>query len=344
MIIFPFTVSSKQPKKPPRPSLPSKSKVPQTSPKQLCSDKENTVSIQTCASDKNCSNTSTATDPAPIQHPVPRPRAKTKQSSTNQVNVPPLIPLKDSWEVDPVTPLESSDGHSGKYLKELLDVFNSEPQYDLSNPVNIQEKKTDLSAQNPSENMTALHSDRNIRAKIQAFESQSNTESDETAAPLPRPRKAYTKPPVLAPKPSIAPRPSVRKPKEEELPLANHVHEDVNVPPTPAPRPQSFKKPSSSELTDESDFQPPLRMIPIPPSRPSLVRAKNVSSQDDELVFKGLPSPLKPSRDLLNFNNHNSTALLPNITSTDNVQTNDFVDAVISKCQCFSGHNAMHME
>lgn len=183
--------------------------------------------------------------------------------------------------------------------------------------------------------MTALHSDRNIRAKIQAFENQ----NDETTAPLPRPRKANIKPPVLAPKPSIAPRPSFRKPKEEELPMDNHLDLDVNTPPKPAPRPQSIKK-TSLDIKDESDFQSIMKTMPIPPSRPSLVRGKNVSSQDDE-VFKGLPSPLKPSKDLLNFNNHNSTALLSNAMSTDSMQTSDFVDTAISKCQCFSEHNAL---
>lgn len=317
--------------------MPSKPRVPQTSPNQLSSDKENTISIQSCVNDKICSQSVTATALAPIQHPVPRPRAKTKQ---NQVSGPPLIPLQDSWEVDPVNSVESSNGHSGKYLKEILDVFSSDHQYDLSHPVNVQENKTDQSAQNHSENMAALHSDRNIRAKIQAFESQSNTENDETTAPLPRPRKAYTKPPVLAPKPSIAPRPSIRKPKEEEeLPTDNHLL-DVIIPPTPAPRPQSLKK-TSLDAKDESDFQSILKAIPIPPSRPSLVRGRNVSSHDEEFVFKGPPSPLKPSKDLLNFNNHNSTSLLPNAMSTDSMQTNDIVDAAISKCQCFSGHNAM---
>ncbi|KAA0722341.1 SH3 domain-containing protein 19 ADAM-binding protein [Triplophysa tibetana] len=322
-------VSSKQPKKPPRPSLPSKCQAPQISPKQLCSEEENTISTQPCVNDENCSNTSTATDLTPIQHPVPRPRSKTKQSPASQVNVPPLILLQDSWEVNPVTPVESSNGHSGKYLKELLDVFSSEPQNNLSNSFNVQEKVTDQIAPSLSENMTALHSDRNIRAKIQAFESQSNVESDETAAPLPRARKATTKPPVLAPKPSISPRPSIKKPKEEELSLDNHINEDVKIPPTPAPRPQSFKK-TPWESKDGSDFQSPFRTIPIPPSRPSLVRVKNVISPEEELVFKGPPSPLMPSKDLLNFNNHNSTALFSNVTSTDNIQTSDFVDAAIN--------------
>lgn len=350
MVFFPFTVPTKQPNKPPRPLLPSKPKVTQTSPKELCSDKEDKIATQSCSNAKNCSSPGTTVLPdttglTPTQPPVPRPRATpvprprttVKQNPTNQVNVPPLIKLHESWDVGLVTPVENSNVPTSNYLNELLDVFISEPQYELSNLVNIQGKKTGQSAENHSENMTALHSDRNIRAKIQAFESvfgAENVENDETPAPLPRPRKAHPKPPVLAPKPSIAPRPSMRKPKEEEIPQDNHLN-DVIIPPTPAPRPQLFKKPLDTK--DESDFQLPLRTIPIPPSRPSLIKVKNVSSQDEEVVFKGLPSPLKPSKDLLNFNNHNSTALLPNTTSIESMHTNDYVDAAISKCQCFSG-------
>ncbi|XP_073670515.1 SH3 domain-containing protein 19 isoform X3 [Paramisgurnus dabryanus] len=335
-------VSTKQPNKPPRPLLPSKPKITQTSPKELCSDKEDEIATQSCSTAKNCSNPGTAvlpvtTDLTPTQPPVPRPRATpvpqpratVKQIPTNQVNVPPLIKLHDSWNVGLVTPIVDSNVQTSNYLNEFLDVYISEPQYELSNPVNIQGKKTGQSAENHSANMTALHSDRNIRAKIQAFESvlgAENEENDETTTPLPRPRKAQPKPPVLAPKPSIAPRPSMKKPKEEEFPQDNNLN-DVILPPTPAPRPQLFKKPLDTKY--ESDFQLPLRPIPIPPSRPSLIKVKNVTSQDEEVAFKGLPSPLKPSIDLLNFNNHNSTALLPDTTSTESIHTNDYVDAAI---------------
>ncbi|XP_048053676.1 SH3 domain-containing protein 19 [Megalobrama amblycephala] len=307
-------IGVKQPKKPPRPSLPYKP-IPQ--------ETQTRSPIST-------PNSQLTGDIAPAPRPVPQPRSKKPLSPTNHINVQPLIPLQDSWEVCPVTPVESSEAHSGKYLKDLLDVFSSEPKGELSNPVKIQREQTSQTKENQSENMTSLHSDRNIRSRIQAFESQSSTDNDETSVPSPRPRKTFPKPPVLAPKPSIAPRPSVKKPKEQEFPqFDSHLYEEVIAPPMPAPRPQLFKKPSL-DSRDESDSQPPFRMALIPPSRPSLVKVKNVSSQDEEVVLKGPPPPLKPSKDLLNLNNHNSTALLSNITSTANKLSNDYVDTPIN--------------
>ncbi|XP_026059557.1 SH3 domain-containing protein 19 isoform X2 [Carassius auratus] len=300
----PSGVSVKQPKKPPRPSLPCTPDQKNRSPK----------------STHNIDLVST-------KRPVPQPRSKTKPiSPSNQVNVQPLIPLQDSWEGCPVTPVQTSDAHSGKYLQELLDVFSSEPQSDLNNSVNIQGEQTNQTKENQSENMTSLHSDRNIRSRIQAFETQSSTENEEKSVPFPRPRKVFAKPPVLAPKPSIAPRPSVKKPKEEQVShFESHLCEEANTPPMPAPRPQLFKKPSL-DLKNDFTSQPSFRTALIPPSRPSLVRAKNVSSQDEEEVMKGPPTPLKPSKDLLNLNNHNSTALLSNIASTADMLSNDYVD------------------
>lgn len=318
LTVLSLTVSAKQPKKPPRPSLPCKPDQKTRSP------------ISTPNSQPNV-------DLASTTRPVPQPRSKTNPlSPSNQVNVQPLIPLQDSWEGCPVTPVETSDAHSGKYLQDLLDVFSSEPQSDLSNSVNIQGEQTNQTKENQSENMTSFHSDRNIRSRIQAFESQPSTENEETSVPFPRPRKVYAKPPVLAPKPSIAPRPSVKKPKEEQVSqIESHLYEVVDTPPMPAPRPQLFKK-TSLDFRDDVDSQPSFRTSLTPLSRPSLVRVKNVSSQDVEEVLKGPPTPLKPRKDLLNLNNHNSTALLSNITSTVNMLSNDYVDAPTSKCKCFS--------
>uniref|UniRef100_A0A8C1JS89 SH3 domain containing 19 n=2 Tax=Cyprinus carpio TaxID=7962 RepID=A0A8C1JS89_CYPCA len=235
------------------------------------------------------------------------------------------------WEVCPVAPVEISDAHSGKYLQELLDVFSSEPQSELSNSVNIQGEQTNQTKENQSENMTSLHNDRNIRSRIQAFESQSNTENDETSMPFPRPRKVFAKPPPLAPKPSIVLRPSVKKPKEEQVSqFVSHLYEEVDTPPMPAPKPQLFKK-QSLYSRDDSDSQPPFSAALIPPSRPSLLRVRNIPSQDEEVISKGPYLPLKPSKDLLNLNNHNSTALLSNITSAENMLSNDYVNAPTSK-------------
>ncbi|XP_039549714.1 SH3 domain-containing protein 19 [Pimephales promelas] len=307
---------AKQPIKPPRPSLPKPKPIPPE------------TQTRSPTSTPNCQP---VVDIAPAPRPVPQPRSKAKPlSPTNHVNVQPLIALQDSWDVCPITSVENSDSHSGKYLKDLLDVFSSEPQSELSNPVNIQREQTNQTKENQSQNMNSLHSDRNIRSRIQAFESQSSAENNETIVPSPRPRNIYTKPPVLAPKPSITPRPSVKKPKEEEiLQYDSHLYEEVHAAPMPAPRPQLFKKPSFNSR-DESDSQPPFRTALIPPSRPSLVRVKNLSSQDEEVVLKGPPPPLKPSKDLLNLINHNPTALLSNVTSTANMQNNDFVDAAIN--------------
>lgn len=318
-LFWSFTDSAKQPKKPPRPSLP-------------CTPKPIPRKTQT-GSPTSTPSSQPIVDLALTTRPVPQPRSKTKPlSPSNQVNVQPLIPLQDSREDCPVKPVETSDAHSGKYLQELLDVFSSEP---LSNSVNIQEEQTIQTKENQGDNMTSLHSDRNIRSRIQAFESQTNTEDDETSVPFPRPRKVHAKPPVLAPKPSIAPRPSVKMPKEEQLSqFEGHLYEMVNTPPMPAPRPQLFKKPSLDSKDDSDSQPPPFRASLIPPSRPSLVKLKNVSSQDEEGLLKGPPTPLKPSKDLLNLNNHNSTALVSNIASTVNMLSDDYVDAT-SKCKCF---------
>lgn len=304
--------SVKQPKKPPRPSLPCK-------PKPLLQE--------TSRSSTSTHISQPTIDISPIHRPVPLPRTKVKPlSPSNQVIVQTLLPLQDSWEDCPISPVETSESHSGNYLKELVDVLSSEPQGELSNPVNNQGEQTNLTNGNQIENMTFHHSDRNIRSRIQAFESQAATENDEASVPFPRPRKINAKPPILAPKPSIAPRPSVIKPKEEQLSLFDsHLYEELDMQPTPAPRPQLFKKPSL-----ESESQSFFKTAPISPSRPSMVKHKNVYSQDEEVTIKGPIPPFKPSKDLLNVNNHNSTALLPDLTSAVSMLSNDYVDSPIN--------------
>lgn len=302
----------KQPIKPPRPTLPCK-------PKPLLQE--------TTRSSTSTFISQPTVDQTPIQRPVPQPRTKFKPlSPSNQVTGQTLIPLQDSC--DTISLVETFESHSGKYLKELVDVLSSEPQSELSNPVNNQGEQTNLTNGNQIENMTFHHSDRNIRSRIQAFESQAATENDAASVPFPRPRKIGAKPPILAPKPSIAPRPSVIKPKEEPFSqFDSHLYEELDMEPTPAPRPQLFKK-TSLDSREESDSQPFFKTALT--SRPSLVKHKNVYSQDEEVVVKGPIPPLKPSKDLLNANNHNSTALLPDLTSAVNVLSNDYVDTSIN--------------
>ncbi|XP_076872401.1 SH3 domain-containing protein 19 isoform X2 [Brachyhypopomus gauderio] len=257
--------------------------------------------------------------------PVPRPRSKPKAVSND---LQPLVQLKDR---DPVPSLENDTGLSGPYLKELLEAFGSDPPLDPTCSVAKQEDQNTQGGEDLVENMTALHNDRNIRARIQAFERQ-NGPDEPGGVPSPRPRNIYTKAPVAAPKPSVAPRPSVSRPAEEEAAAQENYYEDINImassitsgtvqPPAPAPKPLPPRKPS---IGSKEEFRPPVKTTPLLPSRPSLNRSKNVSSQDEPVVFKVPPTPVKPNRDLLNMNNHNSTGLLLN--ATQSLVENEYVD------------------
>lgn len=300
-----------KPKKPPRPSQPKLLPVKASGP-----------AVDTDApADPDITPDVTEASPKPC--PTPRARSKPKQSD----KVPTLVQLQDS-----VTSLENETS-SGKYLKELLEAFSSDSQLDLDCPEEVQENQKDQDKENLTENMNGLHSDRNIRSRIQAFESQ--TGSDEASTPFPRPRNIYTKLPVVAPKPSIAPRPSLSSPpvEAEAAATSDHYYEEVNSTPQPPPiasKPQLPRKPSIASK-EESKPQPPIKPALLPP-RPSLARSKAVNSGDDESggLFKAPPSPLKPSKVLLNLNNHNSTSLLSS-TQTGATSENEYVDGSMSE-------------
>ncbi|XP_047671613.1 SH3 domain-containing protein 19 isoform X2 [Tachysurus fulvidraco] len=148
--------------------------------------------------------------------------------------------------------------------------------------------------------MAALHSERNIRSKIQDFERQMNTQ--ELSTPAPRPRIAAR--PAVAPKPSVSQRASVSSTAEEEsntqmFPegLYDQVitTENISVPPTVIPRPQL---PRQLSLNSRPLIKPP----PQFPSRPSLRRSTAVNSQDQEAAFSPPPISTRPP-----YNSHCST-------------------------------------
>ncbi|XP_030644105.1 SH3 domain-containing protein 19 [Chanos chanos] len=410
---------AKKPQKPPRLSLSSRSKAAPraalakpaedvlTTPTEDHTDSYGQRTSANTSLDRSCSDQSTSTsvlsespspfldttpalpdptfapptDPVPIARPVPRPRSKSKPALTPEVKVQTLVRLQDSGNGAPVINPNNSPVSTGKYLKELLDVFNTDIQVDQATPDKDQEDQSDPSEED-SDTMSALHSDRNIRARIQAFESQ--TGEYQSDAPAPRPRNSLTKPPVLAPKPTVAPRPSIKKPPVVPVEEDNY-YEEVNPfpeqdepdptspcssvpnndpdpnpfsaftadpfqapaanpfttpvvnslpkaapPPLPKPSPPQLPKPAPSQLPrkpsvmsrEPSTSQPPVKVPLIPPSRPSLVRTKNVSEEDP--VIKGPPTPLKPSKDLLNYNNHNSTSL-PSTSPSTRVE-NEYTD------------------
>ncbi|KAL7855843.1 hypothetical protein AOLI_G00194470 [Acnodon oligacanthus] len=297
-----------KPRKPPRPSQPNSHPVKAAGP---AVDTDNLTYPETAI-------ISNPTGPSPRPHPVPRPCCKPKQTDKVQT----LVLLQDSGSDDSVTSVENDALSSGKYLKELLEAFSSDPQLDLRQ-LEVLEDQQDQGMMND------FHSDRNIRSRIQAFESQTST--DRAGAPFPRPRNIYSKSPVGVQKPAIAPRPSLSSTPAEEEAAAPPVNfnEEVHMTPllpTPAPKPQPPRKPSFS-CKEESKPQPPIKAALLP-SRPPLVRSKTVGSQDDEVAgpFKGPPLPLKPS----NLNNHNSTALLLNASQTLTTAKNEYADAPIS--------------
>ncbi|XP_049328595.1 SH3 domain-containing protein 19 [Astyanax mexicanus] len=315
------TVSSVgKPKKPPRPTPPKP--PPGNAPGP-------TVGPDPAADTDTATLQPNSTEPSPRPRPVPRPRSKLKPADQLQA----LIRLQDSSDGDPVTSQENELHPSGTYSKELLEAFDCDPEFTLQGTEENQENQSPQFEENLTENMNGHHSDRNIRARIQAFESQNDT--SEANAPLARPRNIYSKLPIGPAKPFLAPRPSLSKKPAEKQPAetAEDYYEEVNISPMPpplAPKPQLPRKPSFSPK-EVPKLQPLVKSALLPP-RPSLVRSKTLDSQEGDSVglFKGPPPPLKPNIDLLNINNHNSTALL-NTAQTLATVGNEYTDSPISQ-------------
>ncbi|CDQ87421.1 unnamed protein product [Oncorhynchus mykiss] len=265
------------------------------------------------------------TVPVATERPIPLPRSKScKQTITEEVKVQTLVRLSDSGSssVDD-TAVEAPP--SGKYLQELLDVFCPEDQCDQNTSDN--QTPTDVSDQSEEGDedgdMAALHSQRNIRARIQAFESQEGDGEPEFKQPEPLPRNVHLKPPVISakPAPALAPKPSIKKPSNgNNYQGAISIFSTPFTPsiPTPAPRPMLHRKPSIVPEPKESE--------PEARSRLSIAaRAKNLFPQEEDEPRLVPPiSPEKPRKEPLglnlNLNNHNSAS----ITTTEAV--NEYMD------------------
>ncbi|KAM4603340.1 SH3 domain-containing protein 19 [Polymixia lowei] len=268
-----------------------------------------------------------SSDSVPIERPTPLPRSKSrKQPVAEEVDVQTLVRLSETGDGIQVTSSTDPDEvSSNKYLKELLEVFSADGQCKQS--VDAVQSDGSEHGEDAGE-MSALQNQRNIRARIQAFESQASTEEGTAVEPAkrpePRPRNVYNKPPVAA-KPSLAHRPSFKRSVEND-------HVDVsftNIPPNPTPsfRPQPPKKPIGLPHNEEPETLP-TKVAILPPSRASiLVKAKSFSHQEDTPVGPPTPpvkppkEPLKPN---LNLNNHNSTSM---------VTENEYVDSPTLKPQ-----------
>ncbi|XP_052320665.1 SH3 domain-containing protein 19 isoform X4 [Oncorhynchus keta] len=271
--------------------------------------------------------------PVATERPIPLPRSKScKQTITEEVKVQTLVRLSDSGSssVDD-TAVEAPP--SGKYLQELLDVFCPVDLCDQNTSDN--QTPTDVSDQSEEGDedgdMAALHSQRNIRARIQAFESQEGDGEPEFKQPEPLPRNVHLKPPVISakPAPALAPKPSIKKPSNgNNYQGAISIFSTPFIPsiPTPAPRPMLHRKPSivPEPKEPEPEAPPPAKTALLSRSRLSIAaRAKNLFPQEEDEPRLVPPiSPEKPRKEPLglNLNNHNSAS----ITTTEAV--NEYMD------------------
>ncbi|KAI4832956.1 hypothetical protein KUCAC02_015890 [Chaenocephalus aceratus] len=231
------------------------------------------------------------------KRPVPLPRTKPRNQ---EVKVQTLV--KISEHCDNIYS-DAEVVSSNKYLKELLEVFaECEESCDIDN-----QSDEEIQGEDAGSEMNNNHSQRDIRARIQAFETPSE-EGNEPVKPSPLPRRASTKPPVAA-KPSVTLKPQL----SHSEPLVNgydNLSTILQIP-TPSPRPQPPKKPADLALKEELETL--LSKSALKSSRPSvLTRANSFFEEDSPKVpptppVKPFKEPLKPN---LNINNHNSAAMV----------------------------------
>ncbi|XP_070769887.1 SH3 domain-containing protein 19 [Enoplosus armatus] len=342
--------AGKKPQKPPRPSLPksedrerqketvapadkkvgtkttvstntedqsdSKSDVKQ--PNQADSTCTRSVTVHWGIPTKHLSATAAETtqsssDSEHSQRPVPLPRTKSrKQAATEEVKVQTLVKLSETCDTIQSDPEEVP---SNKYLKELLEVFSADNECESD----IVNQPDEALQGEDADGMNANHSQRNIKARIQAFESQGSAEEGnvvEPAKPEPRPRKATNRPPVAV-KPSVAVKPQFSHSidGDDQNVSSTNIHQN----PSPAPRPQPPKKPVG--LVKE-ELETLFNKGAIPNrSRPSvLTRANSIYEEETSPVpptppVKPFKEPLKPN---LNINNHNSASMF---------RENEYVDS-----------------
>lgn len=237
--------------------------------------------------------------------PIPLPRTKClKKATAEETEVQPLVKISDNSDSTCSDPKEVL---SNEYLKELLEAFTEDNEREESGDLPEQSDE-DLEGGDADGKMTTSHSQRNIRARIQAFESQTESANGpELAKPEPQPRSSTNKPPVAV-KPSIALKPTF-----------NHTTDDdsQNVLVTsamPQGKPNPPKKPTAS--TNRLSIKEELEAIHSNRSHPPvLTRANSIYEEESSLVLrKPHKEPLKPN---LNINNHNSTSVFKQNEYTD---------------------------
>ncbi|XP_056265943.1 SH3 domain-containing protein 19 isoform X2 [Pseudoliparis swirei] len=309
--------AGKKPQKPQRPSLPKPAdrepvgaNTPVSTNAEDQSDDESDVkqpdqsgSAHTCIRSVTVlwDTPSSSPDSEPSRRPVPLPRTKPRKPAiTEEVKVQTLVQLSEHCDSIQSAPEVVS---SNKYLKELLEVFSAVNEC-AENGANGNQSDEALRGDDARGEMTTNHSQRNIRARIQAFETQEGDAVD-LAKPEPTPRKAINKPTVAA-------RPQLNQSVDDDY--QNVSIENIPQIPSPASRPLPPRKPVEPPVKEELETL--FRKTSIPKrSRPSvLTRDNSIHEGDTPPVtppVRPFKQPLTPPN--LNINNHNSVSVTENV-------------------------------
>ncbi|XP_035493705.2 SH3 domain-containing protein 19 isoform X3 [Scophthalmus maximus] len=249
--------------------------------------------------------TTSPSNSEPRQCPVPLPRTRSRKPATaEEVKVQPLVEVSENCDT---VHSDREDFSSNKYLKELLEAFSAEDECEQTGDIANQSDEA-CQREDAAGEMNAGHSQRNIRARIQAFESQADAEEGsvpEPARPEPRPRKATAKPPVAA-KPSVALKPQFNHSTDEDSQNFSSANVQIST-----PRPQPPEKIPGLSIKEELESIHSKAAFPNR-SRPSvLTRANSIYGEETSPAppvppAKPFKEPLKPN---LNINNHNSASI-----------------------------------
>ncbi|XP_072772448.1 SH3 domain-containing protein 19 [Nerophis lumbriciformis] len=291
-------VKGKKPQKPPRPSLPRpvvrEQSGPRESEEKCCDQWSRSVTV----------HWSTPTTPSPPDlrpTPVPLPRIKSKRQAATEVKIQTLVQLD---EVDSEVASGADAESSSKYLKELLEVFGED------NP-DVQSVEEAADGE-----MNGNNNQRNIQARIQAFESQTGPEDGNVAEPTkpqPLPRKT--------PKSPVSSKPPVTVRSQFNHSLDQDVQNVAREPPSPSTefKPRLPQKPATGKPV-HADLETLLAKGGPPyGSRPLLTRSYSIHEEEPPIPVPVLPprspvkSPKEPLKANLNINNHNSTSIYSNI-------------------------------
>ncbi|XP_033869105.3 SH3 domain-containing protein 19-like isoform X2 [Acipenser ruthenus] len=242
-----------------------------------------------------------------IRRPVPRPRLMTSlKPQVKEAQIETLVELKkeDDDENSKVLP-NSIEQSTATYLQELLECFYPEEQSD-------------------TDSMNTYGNQRNIRAKIQAFESQTSTDindgelSKRPEIPL---RTLAQKPPVAACRPSLAPKPANRG--SGELDTLTESKPDLAIKDGPVfvlpklqgtqvpfgGKPEPPKKPVSNFMIEINNrnasgdksrssiinkLQNEKKKTPVPVPRPKLTKI-NASLENTDLIEQAVVPAPRPS-------------------------------------------------